>query len=625
MRMLLIGCLAAVVLAQPYSAQSVQIVRGVVVDSSGSVIPGASVTLKTAGGMTLSTVTDKEGKFTFAVAQTGRATLTVDLAGFSRNAREIRIEHGRPVSVRIELRVGGLEETVTITGETPALEAHASAVSGVVGGIAGGIAPQAYRFPSAPGNTEAYERIDDNGFRRVSDHPLSTFSSDVDTASYSNVRRFLTSGTLPPPDAVRIEELINYFRFDYAPPASKDPVSVTTELAACPWNAAHRLALVGLQTKSIDAATTPPRNLVFLLDVSGSMAPPDRLPLVRTALRMFTDTLNARDRVAIVVYAGSSGLVLPATPGDHRERIHQAIAELEAGGSTNGASGIQLAYDVAARNYVKSGINRVILATDGDFNVGVTSRGDLVRLIEEERQRGISLSVLGVGRDNLKDSTMQKLADTGNGNYNYLDSLHEARRVLIAQAGATLVTVAKDVKIQVEFNPTAVAAYRLIGYEKRLLQNEDFNDDKKDAGEMGAGHSVTALYEIVPAGTQVDLPTVDPLKYQRGSETARANADELMTIKVRYKDPDGDVSRLMTIPVRNRLAGESARLGFAAGVAEFGMLLRNSEHKGSASWRQTADLARRHRGEDPDGYRAEFVRLVELADSLSAQKTTARR
>ena len=458
----------------------------------------------------------------------------------------------------------------------------------------------------------------------MSDHPLSTFSSDVDTASYSNVRRFLTSGTLPPPDAVRIEELINYFRFDYTPPSSKDPVSVTTELAACPWNAAHRLALVGLQTRPIDVGTTPPRNLVFLLDVSGSMAPRDRLPLVRTALRMFTDTLNAPDRVAIVVYAGASGLVLPATPGDQKARIHQAIADLEAGGSTNGAAGIQLAYDVAAKNYIRGGINRVILATDGDFNVGVTSQGDLIRLIEQERERGIFLSVLGVGRDNLKDSTMQKLADNGNGNYAYLDSLHEARRVLIAQAGATLVTVAKDVKIQVEFNPAAVAAYRLIGYEKRLLQHEDFNDDRKDAGEMGAGHSVTALYEIVPAGTPVATPHVDPLKYQRAPEAARANLDELMTVKIRYKDVDGGASRLMTTPVRNRPADMSGRLGFAASVAEFGMLLRNSEHKGSASWRQSAELALRYRGDDADGYRAEFVRLIELAGSLSAQSTTAR-
>jgi Ca-activated chloride channel family protein len=623
MRVMLLGCLVAAILVQTPTAAAVQVVRGVVVDSSGAVLPGVTVTLKTSATATLSTVTDTQGRFTFVGVPTGRATLIVELTGFNRVSRDIRIGDSAPVNVRIGLTVGSVQETLKVTGEMPTINAQMAVVS--AGSVVGGIAGLSYRDQSAPGNTEAYDHIDDNGFRRVSDHPLSTFSSDVDTASYSNVRRFLTSGTLPPPDAVRIEELINYFRFDYAAPTSKDPVSVTTELAACPWNAAHRLALVGLQARSLDVGTTPPRNLVFLIDVSGSMAPQDRLPLVRTALRMFTETLNAQDRVAIVVYAGASGLVLPATPGDRKERIHQAIADLEAGGSTNGAAGIQLAYDVAARNYIKGAINRVILATDGDFNVGVTSQGDLIRLIEHERERGIFLSVLGVGRDNLKDSTMQKLADTGNGNYAYLDSLHEARRVLIAQAGATLVTVAKDVKIQVEFNPAAVAAYRLIGYEKRLLQNEDFNNDKKDAGEMGAGHSVTALYEIVPAGTAVDAPTVDPLKYQRAPETARATTDELMTVKIRYKDPDGDASRLLTIPVRNRTAEASARLGFAASVAEFGMLLRNSEHKGSASWQHTAELARRHRGEDADGYRAEFVRLAELAGSLSAQNTTARR
>ena len=451
MRVMLLGVLVAAILVQTPTAAAVQVVRGVVVDSSGAVVPGVTVTLKTSAAATLSTVTDTQGRFTLVGVPTGRATLIVELTGFNRVTRDIRIGDNVPVNVRIALTVGSVQETLKVTGEMPTVNAQMAVVSagGVAGGIVGGIAGLPYRDQSAPGNTEAYDHIDDNGFRRVSDHPLSTFSSDVDTASYSNVRRFLTSGTLPPPDAVRIEELINYFRFDYAAPTSKDPVSVTTELAACPWNAAHRLALVGLQTRSLDVGTTPPRNLVFLIDVSGSMAPQDRLPLVRTALRMFTETLNAQDRVAIVVYAGASGLVLPATPGDRKERIHQAIADLEAGGSTNGAAGIQLAYDVAARNYIKGGINRVILATDGDFNVGVTSQGDLIRLIEHERERGIFLSVLGVGRDNLKDSTMQKLADTGNGNYAYLDSLHEARRVLIAQAGATLVTVAKDVKIQV--------------------------------------------------------------------------------------------------------------------------------------------------------------------------------
>jgi len=475
-------------------------------------------------------------------------------------------------------------------------------------------------------NTAAYDRIDDNAFRRVADDPLSTFSIDVDTASYANVRRFLNNGSLPPRDAVRIEELINYFRFDYARPTNGAPFSVSTEIATCPWNPTHRLALIGLQAPSIDQESVPPRNLVFLLDVSGSMMPADRLPLIRTAMRMLVDTLTDRDRVAIVVYAGASGLVLPSTSGAEKETIHQAIARLEAGGSTNGAAGITLAYDVAQKQFVKGGINRVILATDGDFNVGVTSQGDLTRLIEEKRASGIFLSVLGVGHDNLKDSTMEKLADRGNGNYAYLDSLHEARKVLVKEAGATLVTVAKDVKIQIEFNPANVAAYRLIGYENRLLRNQDFNDDKKDAGEIGAGHTVTALYEIVPPGADSDVAAVDPLKYQRPSAGATsAGRDELMTVKLRYKAPDSDQSRLISVPVKNHTSELSANLGFAAAVAEFGMVLRQSEHKGSSTFADASTLARRFRGPDPDGYRAEFARLVELASSLSQQATTEAR
>ena len=356
------------------------------------------------------------------------------------------------------------------------------------------------KLRNAPFNTEAYDKIDENRFHRVTDDPLSTFSIDVDTASYSNVRRFLNQGTLPPADAVRVEELINYFRFAYKDSQDGAPFSVTTEVAACPWNPRHRLALIGLQARRLTSERTPPRNLVFLLDVSGSMTSPDKLPLVKTAMRMLADTLNPADRVAIVVYAGATGVVLPSTPGDRKPEIQKAIADLQPGGSTNGAAGIQLAYDIASQAFLKDGINRVILATDGDFNVGVTSQGELIRLIEEKREKGIFLSVLGVGTGNLKDSTMEKLADKGNGNYAYLDSLHEARRVLIAEAGATLVTVAKDVKIQVEFNPRAVGAYKLIGYENRILQHQDFNDDKKDAGEIGAGHTVTALYEIIPPG-----------------------------------------------------------------------------------------------------------------------------
>ena len=473
-------------------------------------------------------------------------------------------------------------------------------------------------------NNEAYAAIVENTFRRVADEPLSTFSIDVDTASYANVRRFLNAGALPPPNAVRIEEMINYFRFEYPQPKADIPFSITTELVESPWNPKHRLVLVGLQGREIAAADVPPRNLVFLLDVSGSMQPPERLPLIRNAMHMLVDTLRPRDRVAIVVYAGSSGLVLPSTAGDQKATIHDAIARLEAGGSTNGAAGITLAYQVARQQFVKGGVNRVILATDGDFNVGVTSHDELTRLIEHERDSGIFLSVLGVGSGNLKDSTMEMLADKGNGNYAYLDSLQEARRVLIREANGTLVTIAKDVKIQVEFNPQTVAAYRLIGYENRLLKNEDFNDDRKDAGEIGSGHSVTALYEVIPVGADIPNPAVDPLKYQQPIAAApraavpSAFADELMTVKLRYKNPDGDTSRLVDAVVRNKPQPMSANIGFASAVAELGMLLRGSQARGGASFEALATRAGKFRGSDGDGYRAEFIKLAELASSLKA-------
>jgi Ca-activated chloride channel family protein len=485
-------------------------------------------------------------------------------------------------------------------------------------GVAGAISP----FASAsPFNTEAYDHIEENRFRRVDADPLSTFSIDVDTASYANVRRFLSDGELPPAGAVRTEELINYFRFVYPEPSGRDPFSVTTELAACPWNPKHRLALIGLQGRSLDERDPAPRNLVFLLDVSGSMMPADKLPLVRTAMRMLTDVLTERDRVAIVVYAGASGLVLPSTSGDQKERIHQALGTLEAGGSTNGAEGIQLAYEVARRHFIRGGVNRVILATDGDFNVGVTNQSDLVRLIEQQRASGIFLSVLGVGTGNLKDSTMEKLADKGNGNYSYLDSVHEARKVLVREAGGTLETIAKDVKIQVEFNPREVAAYRLIGYENRLLNREDFNDDTKDAGEIGAGHSVTALYEIVSAGEEVDAADVDPLKYQRETrESNAARSGELLTVKVRYKEPDGDTSQLLSRVLMNRPEPMTANLGFASAVAEFGMLLRESPALGTASFASVRARAATFRGEDEEGYRAQFLQLVDRAASLKGQE-----
>jgi len=510
------------------------------------------------------------------------------------------------------------EPTASVAASSPApayrglARQAGGAATALIGGVAGGVA----EF-----NTEAYDHIEENRFHRVDADPLSTFSVDVDTASYANVRRFLVDGELPPAGAVRTEELINYFRFAYPQPSGNVPFSITTELAECPWNPKHRLALIGLQGRSLKERDPSPRNLVFLLDVSGSMMPSDKLPLVKAAMRMLTDVLTERDRVAIVVYAGASGLVLPSTAGDQKERIQEALEKLEAGGSTNGAQGIQLAYQVARRNFIRGGVNRVVLATDGDFNVGVTNQSDLVSLIERERESGIFLSVLGVGTGNLKDSTMEKLADKGNGNYAYLDSLHEARKVLVREAGGTLETIAKDVKIQVEFNPRQVAGYRLIGYENRMLNHQDFNDDKKDAGEIGAGHSVTALYEIVPVGAPIDAPGVDPLKYQRESQQTRAaGSGELLTVKVRFKEPDGETSRLLSRVLSNQSTAMTANLGFASAVAEFGMLLRESPLRGSASFASLTARARKFVGEDEDGYRAQFIQLADRAAMLRARE-----
>jgi Ca-activated chloride channel family protein len=629
----LVICLLGFTSQQPGSTlgsvNEVGVVSGVVVDTAGGIIPGATVSLRIGQRVEQTVVTNVRGEFRFEKVRAATHEIDVSLPGFQTLTLKVTVGQKGLIPLRLVLMTGALEERVIVSTdsrrermlETPPAVPEPAVMAGRGGG--GTQLPSA-RQASAPFNTEAYDKIDENRFHRVADDPLSTFSIDVDTASYSNVRRFLNQGTLPPADAVRVEELVNYFRFPYQDSQEGAPFSVTTEVSACPWNPRHRLALIGLQARRMTAERTPPRNLVFLLDVSGSMAPPDKLPLVKTAMRMLADTLNPADRVAIVVYAGASGLVLPSTAGDRKAEIQKAIADLQPGGSTNGAQGIQLAYDIASRSFLKEGINRVILATDGDFNVGVTSQGELIRLIEEKRERGIFLSVLGVGTGNLKDSTMEKLADKGNGNYAYLDSLHEARRVLIAEAGATLITVAKDVKIQVEFNPRTVAAYKLIGYENRMLQHQDFNNDKKDAGDIGAGHTVTALYEIIPPGEPLEGPGVDPLKYQQSVKpNAAAKSDELMTVKLRYKQPDGDTSRLISVAVRDRGGELTPNLGFASAVAEFGMLLRQSEHKGQATWTTAQELARRYRGEDPDGYRAEFVRLVELAAALDAQNLTS--
>ena len=502
----------------------------------------------------------------------------------------------------------------------PATLPPGSAFDLSIGGVRGAVPERKEAFRrDVPMNTESYDHVRDNAFFAAAENPLSTFSIDVDTASYANVRRFLNEGRLPPPDAVRIEELVNYFRFDYPQPEGDAPFSVTSAVAACPWTPEHRLVHVGLQARSIEDHALPPRNLVFLLDVSGSMQDPRKLPLVKSSMGLLVDQLRESDRVAIVVYAGAAGLVLPSTSGDRKGEIRAAIASLAAGGSTAGGAGIELAYRVASESFVEGGVNRVVLATDGDFNVGVSSPGALVRLIEEKRETGVYLSVLGFGMGNLKDSTMEKLADSGNGNYAYVDSLEEARKVLVTEAGGTLVTVAKDVKVQVEWNPAAVAAYRLIGYENRVLAHEDFNDDGKDAGDVGAGHSVTALYEVVPVGVAFQARTVDPLKYQapRAPASSAANG-ELATVKLRYKAPEGSASSLLAFAVRDDGADASPDLRFAAAVAEFGMLLRGSEHKGGSSFAQVLELGRAGGGRDPGGYRAEFVRLVERAQRLSS-------
>lgn len=471
-------------------------------------------------------------------------------------------------------------------------------------------------FDEKSRNGERYAEISENPFLETLRAPLSTFSIDVDTASYSNVRRFLNQGSLPPKDAVRIEEMVNYFEYDYPQPVGDLPFSVNTEVAVCPWNTNHKIVQIGLQGKKVSLDNVPPSNLVFLLDVSGSMNSPDKLPLLKQGLKTMVNQLSSKDRVAIVVYAGASGLALPSTSADNKGEIISALENLQAGGSTNGGQGIRLAYQVAQDNFITNGNNRVILATDGDFNVGLTGDNELVSMIEQKRQSNIFLSVLGFGTGNLNDSMMEKLADKGNGNYAYIDTNEEARKALGQQVAGTLYTIAKDVKIQVEFNPAKVAGYRLLGYENRLLADKDFNDDKKDAGEIGAGHSVTALYEIVPAGQKVVNPGVDELRYSKIEPSDTQFNAELLTVKLRYKEPDGDQSKLLTMGLldkNNAFENASENLRFAAAVAGFGMLLRDSNYKGNANFNNILQIANSSRSNDLKNYRNEFVELIEKA------------
>jgi len=532
------------------------------------------------------------------------------------------------------------ESTVVVEAPTPAPPAPATSapsgalesLDGALKGLGSGIQSSStlarpekvYADETARRlNTDEYGRIYESDFLSAKDNPLSTFSIDVDKASYSIVRRFLHNSQMPYQDAVRIEELVNYFTYDYPKPTDTHPFSIYTELADCPWNSAHKLLHIGLQGKTVPMQNLPPSNLVFLIDVSGSMEGPDRLDLVKASFALLTKQLRAIDRVAIVVYAGNAGLVLPSTSGAEKKKILDALGRLEAGGSTAGGQGIELAYKVAKENFVKGGNNRVILATDGDFNVGVSSTSELIRMVEEKRNEGIFLTVLGFGMGNYKDERMEQLADKGNGNYAYIDNLMEGKKVFVSEFGGTLFTIAKDVKIQVEFNPAKVKSYRLIGYENRMLKKEDFNDDKKDAGEIGSGHSVTAIYEVELGDGRHGDGKTDKLKYQTSEVASSATqSNELCTIKLRYKAPDGEVSKLIerTVPAQPvALEKASPTFRFAAAVAEFGLLLRNSEHKGQASYQQVLELATEAKGNDEEGYRAEFIGLVKQAKLISEQ------
>jgi Ca-activated chloride channel family protein len=469
---------------------------------------------------------------------------------------------------------------------------------------------------------EEYNPVTENRFKFAKKTPLSTFSIDVDAASYSNMRRHINQGQMPPSDAIRTEELVNYFSYDYAQPTDKNPVKISAEIGKCPWNAEHRLVRIGLKAKEIASDNLPASNLVFLIDVSGSMSGPRRLELVKSSLKLLTNNLREKDHVAIVVYAGSAGEVLPSTPGSDKQKIREALEQLDAGGSTAGGAGLQLAYSIAAKNFIDGGNNRIILCTDGDFNIGISSNEKLESFIEEKRQSGIFLTVLGYGMGNYKDSKMQILAEKGNGNHAYIDNLQEANKVLVSEFGGTIHTIAKDVKLQIEFNPQHVQAYRLIGYESRLLNDEDFNDDTKDAGEIGAGHNVTAFYEVVPVGIKFSgAGAIDPLKYQKNrkndDKTVFTGSDELLTVKLRYKEPDGDTSRKIELAViDDKSDNVSTDFRFASAVAMFGQLLTHSDFKGDATFDKVIELAESALGNDEKGYRREFVRLADLTKGI---------
>jgi len=641
MRQLLLTCLAIALILTAFRSFRETTVSGFVRDVNNKPMEGVIVTemqnKKT-------TRTSKDGSFSLRIPGPG-VSLSFQKTGYQRF--EFRsVNYKDPLNIVLQVSDRALNElsdssVFPIKKDEPDAELHETySKNGSRGRPVSNLLPRMELLQRAAPpvdkcylqqsrntgeyNTEEYDGIVENRFLTAMENPLSTFSIDVDGGSYSNMRRFLQQGQMPPVGAVRTEELINYFHYDYPQPTGDDPFSINTEIGNCAWNPSHKLIMIGLQGRKIPTENLPPSNLVFLIDVSGSMMEPEKLPLVQRSLKMLVDQLREQDRVSLVVYAGNAGLVMPPTSGSEKNKIKDAIDRLEAGGSTAGGAGIQLAYKVAQQHFVQNGNNRVILCTDGDFNVGPSSDSDLEGLIEKERKSGVFLTVLGFGMGNYKDSKMEKLADKGNGNHSYIDNESEARKVLVSEFGGTLFTIAKDVKLQIEMNPAKVQAYRLIGYENRMLNNEDFNNDAKDAGELGSGHTVTALYEIIPVGVKNEFPDpVDPLKYQQPFKPVGAAGDEIMTIKFRYKKPDGNKSML----IEHRLADQarstdetSTNFRFVTAVAQFGMLLRNSEFRQQATYSSTYRLAKNALGTDQEGYRAEFLKLVLDADRMAKKE-----
>lgn len=613
-------------------------IKGKVLSASdGSALPGVMVAVK---GTSIGTQTDMNGEFQLTIPL-GSEKLIFTYIGYK--TQEVKVGRDSVITVKLQDDVQALDEVVVVgygvqqrrdfTGAvsevrknnvmSPSISMLQGRVAGVQVQPSGVYREHRKRYsadkPKEDFNTEEYNSLIENIFQEAKINPLTTFSIDVDRAGYSNVRRMLNTGTMPPKDAIRIEEMVNYFDYNYPQPVKNEPVTINTELSDSPWNKGLKLLHIGIQAQKISTENLPASNLVFLIDVSGSMGSPERLPLVKQALYLLTDQLRPQDKVSIVVYAGAAGLVL--SPTSDKSKIKDALENLQAGGSTAGGEGIKLAYKISTENLIKGGNNRVILASDGDFNVGVSSEAELKALIEEKRNSGVFLSVLGFGMGNYKDNKMETLADKGNGNYAYIDNLQEAQKVFVHEFGGTMFTVAKDVKLQLEFNPKFVKAYRLIGYENRMLRNEDFNDDKKDAGEMGSGHTVTALYEIVPVGVEsAYLKNIDQLKYQtENGLSSAAKSNEVLTVKLRYKSPDENKSKLMEKVITDQQTSfdkTSENFRFAVAVAEFGLILRQSEFKGMANYEQVINLAKNAKGADEEGYRAEFLKLVKTAKML---------